>query len=70
MQRRRRMATIHEKIAADIPQGGILECKQCGASEPINDGDVARYLARGWPKHCAYTMRWVTENEMNAKDQH
>lgn len=55
----KRMAGIHDKIAADLPQGGILRCRTCGATEPIREGDVARYLARGWPK-CHGTMGWET----------
>lgn len=55
----KRAVGIHDKIAADLPQGGILRCSTCGREEPIRDGDVARYLARGWPK-CHGTMEWIT----------
>lgn len=55
-----RLSGLHEKIAARLPSGGLLRCPTCAATMPIRDGDVARYLAKGWPMHCKATMRWET----------
>jgi len=58
----KRAAGLHEKIAADLPKGGRLICGECRATAPVRDGDVARYLATGWPKCCGATMRWETSH--------
>lgn len=53
------MSKLHENIATDLQQhGGHLECSECGFTEPL--GDIASKLALGWPKHCGYTMSWIT----------
>ena len=56
--------TLHEKIGADLQGfGGILRCTVCGHEEPL--GEVARSLRHGWKKHCGYTMRWVTQRQLD-----
>lgn len=62
----RRATTLNLAIAADLePFGGILRCTTCGTKRPL--GDVAVKLAHGWPKCCGYTMRWVTQRELDAE---
>lgn len=39
--------------------GGVLRCS-CGREEPPKD----EYFSIGWPKHCGYTMRWITAREL------
>ena len=52
----------HIKIADDlVGHGGHLECMECGYTESL--GAVASHLAHGWPKHCNYTMRWITKRQ-------
>lgn len=33
-----------------------LVCRTCGRREPINAEQAARYLAKGWPECCTFTM--------------
>lgn len=44
--------------------GGFLRCEKCRADREL--GDVAGYLAHGWPKCCGYTMRWWTQRQIDA----
>lgn len=64
------MITKHQKIGADLQEfGGRLECKTCGHQQDL--GDVPQKLAGGWPKHCGYTMTWITarqERELKGSD--
>jgi hypothetical protein len=58
------MDTLTDSIARDLPRfGGILRCTTCSAELPL--GDIAFKLARGWPKCCGYTMRWVTQRQLD-----
>lgn len=41
--------------------GGHLECTVCGHKKPL--GRTSVYLAQGWPKHCGYTMTWITARQ-------
>lgn len=64
----RNAQTLQSSIARDIaPLGGILRCTTCGQEEPLSEAQIGRYLASGWPKHCGYTMRWVTAKELAAE---
>lgn len=55
--------TIHDKIGKEIERfGGKLVCQTCGIEKPL--GDVSGNLKHGWPKCCGYTMRWITQNEL------
>jgi hypothetical protein len=47
--------------------GGVLRCLHCGHEEPL--GDVAHHLAHGWPRCCGYTMRWLTQRELDAEKE-
>lgn len=59
---------IHIKIADELVGfGGHLECMECGYTEGL--GAVGSHLANGWPKHCGYTMRWITASQENARRQ-
>lgn len=53
---------IHESIANDVPKikRGQVWCRECGHTEKV---DGAECLARGWPKHCGYTMTIDAPNE-------
>jgi hypothetical protein len=56
---------LHEAIAQDLAGfGGILRCTRCGIER--NVGDISLHLRDGWPLHCGYTMRWITESELRA----
>lgn len=60
----KRAATVHAAIGADLQGfGGILRCRVCGAEQPL--GDVGASLRHGWPKCCGYTMRWVTQRQLD-----
>ena len=48
--------------------GGILRCMECGHETELTSKDVSHYLSKGWPKHCEYTMRWITKNERDATE--
>lgn len=53
---------IHISIANNlVGLGGHLQCMSCGYKESL--GAVGSHLANGWPKHCSYTMRWITRRE-------
>lgn len=57
--------TIHIKLADElVAHGGHLECMECGYSESL--GPVGAHLANGWPKHCDYTMMWITARQEKA----
>jgi hypothetical protein len=43
--------------------GGHLECTVCGNKQPLRN--VGYKLSNGWEKCCGYTMRWITQNELN-----
>lgn len=46
--------------------GGLLRCTVCLREEPL--GDVgARTTGGGWPRCCGYTMRWLTQRELDAE---
>ena len=67
-----RATTLHTALAADLePFGGILRCTDgCGREQSL--GNIASHLGGGWPKCCGYTMRWVTQRELDeeaASDQ-
>lgn len=61
--------TIHDMIGADLQGfGGVLRCTVCGHEEPL--GNVAPNLRHGWAKHCGYTMRWVTQSQLDEAASH
>lgn len=54
---------IHTAIAKDLSKlGGLLRCNTCEFEQPL--GNVGEKLSMGWPKHCGYTMTWVTAREL------
>lgn len=58
---------IHSKIGSKLASfGGHLECGVCGRIEPL--GNTTNKLANGWPKCCGYTMRWLTQRELDAME--
>lgn len=58
---------IHINIANDLVSlGGHLECTVCGYSESL--GAVGSHLANGWPKHCGYTMTWITKRQESGEE--
>ena len=61
----KRAATLNSSVAADLAGfGGILRCADgCGREQPL--GDIAGSLRSGWPKCCGYTMRWVTQRQLD-----
>lgn len=44
--------------------GGLLRCTVCGREAPL--GDTSEHLRNGWPMCCRYTMRWITQRELDA----
>lgn len=59
------MITTTKKVGADLQElGGYLKCTSCDHEQSL--GDVPTKLAAGWPKHCGYTMTWITENMVPA----
>lgn len=48
--------------------GGHLECMECGHLQPLNEAAMAERLTNGWPKHCGYTMRWITARQEQGND--
>lgn len=58
---------VHAAIAADLEGfGGVLRCTgACKRESPLDEACIARYLRDGWPKCCGYTMRWVTQRQMD-----
>ena len=60
----KRAQGLHSAIAADLaPFGGILRCGTCHGERSL--GDVGANLCHGWPKCCGYTMRWVTQRQLD-----
>lgn len=58
--------TISEAMAVELNQfGGVLRCQKCQTEQGI--GDIARRLREGWPKHCGYTMTWVTQRMLDGE---
>lgn len=45
--------------------GGHLRCTVCGREQPL--GDTTSHLRNGWPMCCSYTMRWLTQRELDAE---
>lgn len=60
---------IHSDNGGDLylQFGGILRCTECGVEHLLNATAIGMYLSSGWPKHCGYTMRWVTQKELDAE---
>jgi len=55
---------VHARIGAGLQGfGGILRCTVCGIERPLVRVGVA--LKVGWPEHCGYTMRWVTQRQLD-----
>jgi hypothetical protein len=63
----KRARSLVPAIAADLSGfGGVLRCTQdCGMPMRLDEERIARYLRDGWPKCCGYTMRWVTQRELD-----
>lgn len=58
---------IQKKIGDNLKSfGGHLQCRECGIKQPL--GDIGHKMAHGWPKCCGYTMRWITDNEIEKED--
>lgn len=57
---------VHQNIAKELEgSGGHLECTVCGQTQAL--GSIAASLGRGWPKHCGYTMSWITARQLAAR---
>lgn len=46
--------------------GGYLVCEECGRRQGLNEERIGSSLRHGWPTCCGYTMRWVTQREIDA----
>ena len=44
--------------------GGYLRCRDCGHGADLGNPG-ARVLGLGWPKHCGYTMEWITQGQID-----
>jgi hypothetical protein len=64
------MTNLNANIGSDLFSqfGGILRCTECGEEHTLSSLLAGKYLANGWPKHCGYTMRWVTDRELAAEN--
>jgi hypothetical protein len=62
------LADVAERVGESLAEehGGFLRCETCGKVSGLNPGMAARYMTRGWPKHCGYTMRWWTARQIAA----
>jgi len=48
----------HRETAKSIwPGGTVLYCSRCGRTQTASIGELANYLAGGWPQCHAETMR-------------
>lgn len=57
--------SVHEKIGSELKGfGGHLNCETCGHQQEL--GNAGKYMRTGWPKHCGQTLRWITQNEIDA----
>lgn len=68
----KRAQSVVPGIAADLAKmGGVLRCTGgCGCRQNLTEERIARYLRYGWPKCCGYTMRWVTQRELDEEARH
>jgi hypothetical protein len=56
---------IHASLGQTLQQfGGELRCTGAGCGHRLPLGDIGAKLRDGWPKHCGYTMRWVTARQL------
>ena len=54
---------LHDKLSHAIgPKYNRLLCDQCGRSQVISQKQMADYLAHGWPKCCAQTMKLTSDS--------
>lgn len=60
-----RLGSLHKNVMEQFG-GGKLECSRCKRTVPISVDDSARYLARGWPKCCGYTMTFLPAKSAGA----
>lgn len=44
---------------------GLLRCPVCSARRHIDQGDVRRFFATGWPACHGLTMTWWTQHQVN-----
>lgn len=59
---------LHRAVAEGLQGfGGLLRCTECGAERPL--GNIGQKLASGWPKCCGYTMRWVTQRQLDLRPE-
>jgi hypothetical protein len=60
--------SIHDVIGSELQEfGGLLRCTKCDRERTL--GSVSHRLANGWPKCCGYTMRWMTQRQLDTEDQ-
>jgi len=52
---------MYKDMAA--PLIGQLVCHVCGRRQPCSTEQAATYLAKGWPRCCAYTMELVRKGK-------
>ena len=48
--------------------GGMMRCTVCGHEQALSVELVDMYFASGWPTHCGYTMRWITQRELDGEN--
>lgn len=58
------MEHVPDTLAA---MGGVLRCHECDHEERLAAKLIAYYLRNGWPRHCGYTMEWVTQRLLDAE---
>lgn len=59
------MNDIAQAAANAMPQLSHLQCMTCGHRRRV--GDVGARLRNGWPSCCGYTMRLLTQREVDAQ---
>jgi len=48
--------------------GGFLRCEKCYRQKLMAPGASGGYISRGWPRCCGYTMRWWTQQQIDANE--
>lgn len=65
--RRRCAQCAFVAAAAAWPHGATLTCKKCSYVEEVTSVEAARFLAKGWPKHCGEVMACQRTEPLGAR---
>ena len=61
-----RTKAMRERMAKDlIKLGGVVECMDCGAREPITERIIVASISGWWHcPVCGHDTRWLTDDEL------